>query len=391
MRLSEVCEAIDNKLDTTATSDLSQAALAKLVWILTRVKPCTPVSRLRVKTYAAMNARFRIQHNKIKEAHEAMEQTVAALRQEPLLSDDFVNAMAANEGFNDEWMTISETRPKTNPKAPHVPDPNQMQLPDMLAVVPKLPPQGPPAMSKAAPPPAARVAIGKALPAVPLAPLATAGVAAAAAGAPPPNAIPVPTPPVAVAAESAPPPNAIPVPTPPVGVAAESASPLNAILVPTPPVAVAVENGDQANGDGMVATAAAESHVAAMANHAVADGDGAMEAVNAALSGASDNSKVCVICYQALTASWSNGELLALTCGHVFHSMCLEKTWTIGQHPRGWCPFRCPVVHDDPDFVDLGNMEAAAGSMDDVAAAAAAAGSRDDVAAAAAAAEDMVL
>ena len=344
--MSEVCEAIDSKLDPTATSDLSQAALAKLVWILTRVKPCTPVSRFRVKTYAALNARFRMQHNKILEQHEAMGQTVAALRREPLLSDDFVTAMAANEGFNDEWMTISETRPKTNPKAPHVPDPNQMQLPDMLAVVPKLPPPALPAASKAAAmvPPPARAALGKAAPVAPLAPLATASVAA------PPGANPL----LQAAVAAGPP------------AAAAGAPPPTPIPVPTAPDAAAAENGDS-NGDGMAAAAAAESLVPEVGR--------AVDAVNSGQSRAGD---LCVICYQPLAASWCNGELMALTCGHVFHSVCLEKTWNIGQHPRGWCPFKCPVEHDDPDFVDLGNMEAASSS-------------RDGVEAAAAAAADMVL
>ena len=50
-RLAECLEKLDNRLDVTFTADLSQTSLLQFVWLLTRVKPQTPVLHLRAKTW----------------------------------------------------------------------------------------------------------------------------------------------------------------------------------------------------------------------------------------------------------------------------------------------------------------------------------------------------
>ena len=54
VRLSEAIEAVDGQLDPTSTSDLSQTGLAKLLWVLTRQKPCMSVARLRCENYGEL-------------------------------------------------------------------------------------------------------------------------------------------------------------------------------------------------------------------------------------------------------------------------------------------------------------------------------------------------
>jgi hypothetical protein len=44
IRLSTAIEKIDRRFDSTATADLDQHALSKLLWVLTRVKPRTKVA-----------------------------------------------------------------------------------------------------------------------------------------------------------------------------------------------------------------------------------------------------------------------------------------------------------------------------------------------------------
>ena len=360
VRLSEACEAIDQKLDPTATSDLSQACLAKLVWILTRVKPCTPVSRLRIKTYAQLNARLRVQHLKIKDSSAEMGNIVAALTKEPLLSDEYVNALANSHGFDDEWMTICETRAKSNPKAPRMLDPNQMQLPDMLAVVPKLPAGAQPAAVTMAP--VAKAGLPRAVGGVPLAPArppqgaaammpkapapvakAIAPLRAEIAAAPVGKAIALP-PPGEIAAGR----GAIASPPPQGEIAAVPVA--KAIVLPPPATAAAAPAIEPE--DALVEAERAEAELEAILR---GEGDNVVDGSHADPAGGLK----CMICHEPLEASSTNGDLQALACSHVFHTGCLERTWEIGRHFRGWCPLKCLEVPptEEEDFVDMGNLE----------------------------------
>lgn len=44
--------------------------------------------------------------------------------------------------------------------------------------------------------------------------------------------------------------------------------------------------------------------------------------------------------------------LLAVECGHVYHSQRIERVWSAGEWPIGWCPSKCQaptVVRDEDD------------------------------------------
>ena len=49
----------------------------------------------------------------------------------------------------------------------------------------------------------------------------------------------------------------------------------------------------------------------------------------------------CAICREPLQSP--EQEVQMLECGHAWHKRCLENTWRVGGHNRGWCPYRCDV------------------------------------------------
>ena len=50
-RLAECLEKLDNRLDVTFTADFTQTSLLQLMWLLTRMKPETPITTFRSKTW----------------------------------------------------------------------------------------------------------------------------------------------------------------------------------------------------------------------------------------------------------------------------------------------------------------------------------------------------
>ena len=32
---------------------------------------------------------------------------------------------------------------------------------------------------------------------------------------------------------------------------------------------------------------------------------------------------------------------MAIRCGHVFHKVCILRTWSVGGWPDQWCPMKC--------------------------------------------------
>ena len=76
-----------------------------------------------------------------------MQSIVQAIRQQPLLSDDWVNALVAAEGFDEEWMTQAPEPKRLSAKAKAAAVENgQQRLPDMMqaAVAANAPPVAPP-------------------------------------------------------------------------------------------------------------------------------------------------------------------------------------------------------------------------------------------------------
>lgn len=49
---------------------------------------------------------------------------------------------------------------------------------------------------------------------------------------------------------------------------------------------------------------------------------------------------LCTICQQDMVV---NGPLplLALECGHVYHEVCIKRSWTLCRKDHGWCPLKC--------------------------------------------------
>lgn len=191
-RLSDAIEAVEGQLDPTATSDLSQASLVKLIWLLTRQKPCTSIARLKVKNYGDFNARLRRVHERISVNNPRMVQMVEAITAQPVLYDDWIDALAETEGFQPEWFTaVSENPRRGNAGAPL---PGQQSLPKMMGAAAKsgAPPSSGDAPSGAPQPVvAARPAVSVRMP-PPRAQVAKAKAKASAA-APPMKSMPVPS------------------------------------------------------------------------------------------------------------------------------------------------------------------------------------------------------
>ena len=65
---------------------------------------------------------------------------------------------------------------------------------------------------------------------------------------------------------------------------------------------------------------------------------------------------VCTVCQD--TMSPVEHSLLALECGHVYHSQCIERVWSVGGWPVGWCPSKCQSATVVPDDDDRDQIEA---------------------------------
>ena len=67
---------------------------------LTR-RPSVALSRLRVENCGELNTWLRGCHERIVQGDPAMSQVVAAIRQQPALEEEWVNALAAEQGVDD--------------------------------------------------------------------------------------------------------------------------------------------------------------------------------------------------------------------------------------------------------------------------------------------------
>lgn len=75
-----------------------------------------------------------------------------------------------------------------------------------------------------------------------------------------------------------------------------------------------------------------------------ADGDGdAANKVNEAHSDSEKSDRECGICKESVIRC-SDQQVEALFCGHVFHTECISKVWSVGNWPHGSCPYRCRHV-----------------------------------------------
>jgi hypothetical protein len=51
----------------------------------------------------------------------------------------------------------------------------------------------------------------------------------------------------------------------------------------------------------------------------------------------------CCICKHPMDPHSTAPEetLMAIRCGHVFHKVCILRTWSVGGWPDQWCPMKC--------------------------------------------------
>ena len=61
------------------------------------------------------------------------------------------------------------------------------------------------------------------------------------------------------------------------------------------------------------------------------------------ISDGEKSDRLCGICEESVI-NCRGEEVEALFCGHVFHTSCISKVWTVGNWPRGSCPYRCRPV-----------------------------------------------
>jgi len=158
-RLSEALEAIDEALDPTLCGDLSQHGLCKVLWLVTRQKPNLQISRLRCDDYGMLNTRMNKVHKKIMNISQEAQQAMTALKNEMLLTDAFVNALAEAQGFDEEWL-VDEVHPKGRGRsakavaaAREADLARNQRIPDMMkASAPVQPPPAPPGPVSVPPP-----------------------------------------------------------------------------------------------------------------------------------------------------------------------------------------------------------------------------------------------
>jgi hypothetical protein len=86
---------------------------------------------LKVKNYGDLNARLRRVHERITSNNPRMVQVLESIRQEPVLQNDFVEALAEQEGFDPLWMT--QDAPDAKVKAAAKAKTGQQSLPKMMA------------------------------------------------------------------------------------------------------------------------------------------------------------------------------------------------------------------------------------------------------------------
>lgn len=346
--------------------------------------------------YGELNLRLRRVHERIAENNAEMRAVLDACYQQPLLTDEFVTALAAQLRFQDAWLTISEARAKAKCKAkagqatPNQapePDRGQITLPELMAAG-----NAAPVVAMPPPPVPVRAVVANAVvaKAEPLAPSAMAAAPTAPgplvlppAGGSPPAHVGVPPLPKQSAQVPLAPQRSYPVALDAMRVVGKGGPPAPKSVVVTKAVpATPAANASQSEA-GPLAMASAmfgAENVAPDASNALEDeqlidelveGTEANEANHGAtaesttLLRASDiveaveseaeanhvdtaeedpNAEVCSVCQQVLRPKHSPQlALFATACGHVHHRYCLEKTWspTIGKKPRGWCPLKC--------------------------------------------------
>ena len=376
VHLSELIEACDNDLDAASTADLSQSGLVMLFWLMVRLKPTVSVGSLRVGWYTDLNTLCRNKYMKlVANPATGVQDVMTQIKAQASLDDQFIEALCQTQGWDAQWMAVPAKAGKGKGRgkagAAGLP-PGQHVLP-FQAAPPKASPVAvnPPAPAKAAgqmdagmavavnpvPPKIMAPGLGAHIPPPVPAPVAKSGSIA------PDNA--AHSVPVAKAVNIAP----APVPPPAQLGGGNGGGHHDVVGELLQPVGSTDAASDEVLGDGQNAGASTLAsatlgavpkagglpvppNIAENAAETV-EQDELMEAELEQVFGVpetvDDGTAVekilCSICQDEIKhhpdAANPEEEVLALQCGHVYHNLCLSKTWSIGGWPRGWCPQRC--------------------------------------------------
>ena len=112
VRLAELVEALAG-LDSSVTAEWGERVSCKLIWVLTRVKPSTKISDLRVDSYSKLSSLLQRAHSRILQSLGAAkydDKIKTVLGHSP--SVDVVEALAAELGFNEAWFDKKVAAPK---------------------------------------------------------------------------------------------------------------------------------------------------------------------------------------------------------------------------------------------------------------------------------------
>lgn len=112
-RRTQLLECIDKRLDAALLSDVPSEVVNKFLWLVTRVKPNTRVSELRVRRYKDLAALFRRAAARIRQSRSEAgrdDDIIAAVCASEQHASEIINAAAAAAGWQDEFASTKKQR-----------------------------------------------------------------------------------------------------------------------------------------------------------------------------------------------------------------------------------------------------------------------------------------
>ena len=103
IHLSELIEQCDPEIDATSTSDLTADSMSQLLWLMTRQKPSTSLSSLRVYNYVDLGALLRLKYNKLLRLPEIAD-SMTLIKTQPCLDNAYIHQVARSQGFDPDWL-----------------------------------------------------------------------------------------------------------------------------------------------------------------------------------------------------------------------------------------------------------------------------------------------
>lgn len=357
VRLAELVEALAG-LDSSVTAEWGETVSCRLIWVLTRVKPFTKISDLRVDSYAKLSSLLQRAHSRIQQSLGASryhDKIKAVLGPSP--SADVVETLATDLGFNEAWfdkVAAPKAKAKAKAAAPVQAAPAATQqgvaLASPHAAAAAAAGAGPGRVERRLPPPPSFLQL---LPAAPpaAAPALAAPVPDPALAAAAPVLAPVPA--LALAAPSpAPSAASSSVAVLPAGLSADDMQQALSMWaqhrrqqhLPQPPEPAAEREHPPAAGDASADGAVPQQHLPQPLEPAAEPEQPPAGDVSADGAVPQQEHALCCICQQGMgpSAESLSGAVEALACAHVFHSECLNSyCQATGKNRLNCCPYKC--------------------------------------------------